>query len=84
MPTLIDIYAKDLFGVYMNNHIGAAIIFDTMYTFLHNNYFLRIAFNLIYLLEKKIKAFIDILKLLEFEESCNRLRSSAKHYNKIE
>lgn len=84
MPILIDICQKNLFGVYINNHIRAAKIFDAIYTFLHNNYFLRVAFGLMYLLGKKTREFIDILKLLEFERNCRRLKPLAKHQNKIE
>lgn len=84
MPIFIVMHADNSLSVYMNDHIEAATPFDFIYIFLHNSHFSRIAFNLIYLEEKKIKAFMDILKLLEFEKSCHRLKSLAKHCNKIE
>lgn len=83
MLTLIDMCAKDLFSVYMDNYIRTATTFDAMYTFLYNNYFLRFAFGSVYLLRKKTKAFIDTLELLRFEKSYSRLTLSAKHHNKI-
>lgn len=84
MPTFIDIYKKNSFDVYINNYIGAAKIFQAIYTFLHDNYFSRVVFGLVYLLKKKIKAFVNILKLLGFEQSCKKLKLSAKYQNKIE
>lgn len=84
MPTFINICKKNLFNIYINDYIGAAKIFEAIYIFLYDNYFLRVAFGLIYLSEKKTKAFVNILKLLGFEKSCEGLRPSVKHQNKIE
>lgn len=83
IPTLIGVCQKNSFSVYINDYIRAVKIFDAMYTFLYNSYFLRVVFNLMYLLEKKIRAFIDNLELLGFERSCRRLKPSAKHWDKI-
>ncbi len=84
MPTLIGVPAEDSFGVYMDDHIGAATTFDAIYTFLHNSYFPRVAFDPVYLSGKKTKAFMDTLELLGFEGSRSGLRASAKHRNKIQ
>ena len=75
---------EDLFGVYMDDHIGAATTFDAMYIFLHNNCFPKVAFGPVYLLGKKTKAFMDTLELLGFERSRGGLRPLTKHCNKIE
>lgn len=83
MPIFINIYQEDSFSIYMDNHIGAAKIFDTMYTCLYKSYFLRVAFGPVYLLGKKTGAFINILKLFEFEKSHKGLRPSVKHKDKI-
>lgn len=74
MSIFIGVRQKNLFVVYTNNHIGAVKTFDVMYTFLRDSYFTKVAFGLVYLLEKKIKAFIDILELLGFEKNCKKLR----------
>lgn len=83
VPTLIGVCQKNLFGVYIDNHIGVAKTFDAMYIFLYNSDFSRIAFGLVYLSKKKTRAFIDTLEPLGFEKSCGRLRPSAKHQDKI-
>ena len=84
MPILIGICAENSFDVYIDNHIGTVTTFYTMYIFLYNGYFPRIVFGPVYLLGKKIKAFIDTLKLLRFEKSHSGLKSLAKYCNKIE
>lgn len=55
MPELIDMHAKDLFGVYLDNYIEAAITLDVIYIFLYNSYFPKVAFGLVYLMEKNQK-----------------------------
>lgn len=60
------------------------ITFNTMYIFLYNRYFFRVAFELVYLLKKKIKAFIDTLELLGFKKSYGRLKPSAKYQKKTQ
>lgn len=84
MPTLIGVRQEDSFGVYMDDHIGAAKTFDAMYAFLRDSYFPRVAFGPVYLSGKKTKAFMDTLELLGFEGSHGGLRPSAKHLNNIE
>lgn len=79
IPILIGVHLKDLFGMYKNDHIRAAKTFHFIYAFLRKSYFPEVAFGLIYLLEKKTKAFMDILELLGFKESCKKLRPLAKH-----
>ena len=54
-----------------------------MFDFLLNDYFLRIAFELIYLFESKINLFINNLKLLKFEDDSRNIRFSLKHRIKI-
>lgn len=48
MPVLINVYKEDLFSIYIDNHIRIAKLFEVIYTFLHNNYFPRVVFGLIY------------------------------------
>ena len=48
MSTLIGVRQKDLFGMYIDNYIGAAKTFDVMYTFLSDSYFLKVAFGSVY------------------------------------
>lgn len=84
IPTFIGVRQKDSSSVYINDYIRAVKTFNAMYTILYNNYFLRVAFGLMYLLGKKIRAFIDNLELLGFERSCGGLKPSAKHRDKIE
>ena len=59
-----------------------ATIFKAIFNFLYYKYFLYIAFDLVYLLEKKIYIFIDSLKIVGFTSSRNRLRSLAKYKKK--
>lgn len=83
MPTFLSIYQENLFGIYIDNYFRTAKTFDTIYAFLRDSYFSRIVFSLMYLLKKKIKAFMNIVKLLKFEKSCRRLKLLAKYWNKI-
>lgn len=54
-----------------------------MYIFLNNNYFSKVAFSLMYLLGKKTKAFIDILKPLKLKKCYKKLRLLVKYQDKI-
>lgn len=84
MPTVIGVRKNDSFGVYMDDHIGAARNFDTMFDFLYKTYFPRVAFGPVYLSGKNMRVFVCTLELLRFEKSQGELRPSAKHRRKIE
>lgn len=83
MPILIDVYAEDLFAVYIDDYIESNITLDVMQTFLHTSYFPRVPFAPVYLLSEKIKVFMDILEFLGSKGSRGRLRPSAQYCNKI-
>ena len=55
MPIFIGIYQKNLFGIYINDQIRVARIFDTIYIFLNDKYFLKLIFGLVYLSKKRLR-----------------------------
>lgn len=61
------------------NYIKTTKTFNIIYIFLYNSYLPKVAFSLVYLLKKKIKVFIDFLKLLKFEKSCKRSKFLVKY-----
>ena len=68
----------------MNDHSAAIKDFDSMFNFLHEKYFLRVAFNLIYLSKSKTHIFAKNLELLDFHNNAQGLRPSLKHRQKVE
>ena len=67
----------------MNNYIVSIINFKTIYEFLLNQYFFKIAFESIYLSKSKTHLFANNLKLLKFENNIKRIRFSIKYREKI-
>ena len=57
----------------MNDYAGAATDFNTIFDFLHSDYFPRVIFRLVYLLGYKIYIFSDNLELLGFKRSAIEL-----------
>ena len=58
MPTVIGARDNNAFGVYMDDHLGAARDFNAMFEFLHKIYFPRVIFGPVYLFGKKTQAFV--------------------------
>ena len=73
MSTLIENYEDYIFIIFMNNHESLIIIYDVFFQFFHKRYFSRYVFKFIYLTEFKILMFINILKVLKFEENAKGL-----------
>ncbi len=67
----------------MNDHIGAAFSFETMFDFLHHHYFSYTNFGPVHLVPHKTFIFTDQLDFVEFTEDKNRLRPSMKHRERI-
>lgn len=84
MSTLIGNHGDHAFQVYMDDHAASATDFESMFTFLHKQYFPRVAFGPVYLLGHKIMVFVDDLELLGFQGSASGLRPSIKHREKIQ
>lgn len=74
MLTIISIKEKTIFGLYIDDHLSLIKTFEDMYQFLHETYFLHIAFGLVYLIGKKMFPFNDKLDMLGFEGIVEGLR----------
>jgi len=83
MLTILDIRKNTTFSIYMNDHVVSVRIFDSMFKFLHRQYFSRVIFESMYLFEHKTVIMSDNLDLLEFQEMSEELRLSLKHREKI-
>ena len=83
MLTILNIRKNMIFSIYMNDHIVSVRIFDSMFEFLHKQYFFRVIFELMYLFKHKTVIMSDNLDLLEFQETSEELRFSLKHREKI-
>ena len=64
----------------MDDHAGAAKIFDAMFTLLH---FPRVAFGPVYWAGKKTRVFVTCLQFLGYETGNGGLRSSVKPQRQI-
>ena len=84
MPTLIGKHKNHSFQVFMDDHASAATDFDTMFDFLHADYFPRVTFGPVYLSGHKTHIFSENPELLGFEGSANGLRPSLKHRTKVQ
>ena len=80
---LIDDHNDHAFAVFMNDHGASAKDYESMFRFLHENYFPRCVFEPVYLSGHKTQMFSDSLKVLGFQGSASGLRPSMKHKNKI-
>ena len=56
---LIRDYGNAVFAPFVDDHVGLATTFDTMFEFLHTKYFPKCAFGPIYLTLKKTHVFTD-------------------------
>jgi len=83
MLTILNIRKNTIFSIYMNNHVVSVRIFDSMFEFLHKQYFSRIIFESMYLFEHKTVIMSDNLDFLEFQDTSEELRFSLKHREKI-
>ena len=68
----------------MDDHSGSARDFESMFNFLHKQYFPRMAFGPIYLSGPKTHVFVEYLDLLGFQENADGLRPSIKHREKVQ
>ncbi len=66
MFTLLKIRKNTTFSIYMNDHVALIRIFDSMFEFLHKQYFSRIIFESMYLFEHKTVIMSNNLDLLKF------------------
>jgi hypothetical protein len=82
-PTLIKDYRDAVFILFIDNYIGAATDFWTMYTFLYKKYFPRIIFSLLSLNPKKLYFFYSTLKVIGFSVNREGLRPTTKYRNQI-
>ncbi len=80
---IIENHEEATMTSFVNDHFEVEISFETLFDFLHEHYFSRTTFELIYLNSKKIIVFIEKLNMIEFIEESNELRSFIKHKIKI-
>jgi len=85
MPSLIGEQSngQEAFSLFMDDHCGSATSFDSMFTFLHEKYFPRVAFGPVYLSGSKTFVFTDSLEMVGFTGGAGGLRPSIKHREKI-
>jgi hypothetical protein len=69
MLSLIGNHLEGGFTLFMDNHLGGFMDFDTQFRFLHEKYFPRIAFGPVYLSGRKTNAFCNFLNILGFTNS---------------
>lgn len=67
----------------MNDHAVSVRTFDSMFEFLHEQYFPRMIFGPVYLFGHKTVIMRDNLDLLIFQGTPEGLRPSLKHREKI-
>jgi hypothetical protein len=80
---IIEDHEDATFASFVNDHSETETTYEALFKFLHEHYFFRAVFELIYLSSKKIIAFIEELNMIDFIEESNELRSSIKHRIKI-
>ena len=83
MLTILNIRKNTIFLIYMNDHVISVRIFDSMFEFLHKQYFSRIIFESMYLFKHKTVIMSNNLNLLEFQDMLEELKLSLKHRKKI-
>lgn len=84
MPSLIGQHGDTSFGVFMDDHVGAATDFDALCDFLHTRYFPRVAFGPVYLSQSKLRLFCDSIEVLGFTASNGQVRPGHKHRSRIQ
>lgn len=81
--TIIGDHRDIGFSPFVDDHMGLVVSFDAIYAFLHEKYFPRVIFGLVYLAEKKVRVFELSLEAVGFEGSKEGIRLSVKHREKI-
>lgn len=81
--SLIGDHNNHAFSVFMDDHGASAEDFDSLFTFLHTQYFPRCVFGPVYLSGPKTHLFEDSIELLGFRGGADGLRPSEKHMSKI-
>ena len=84
MLTLLNRFFNHAFQIYMNDHSTFVRDFEFMFNFLHEQYFSRVAFDLIYFFDSKTHVFASSLELLDFQENATNLRFLIKHREKVQ
>jgi hypothetical protein len=80
---IIEDHENAAMTFFVNDHFEARKNFDSLFSFLHNFYFLRVTFESIYLNSKKTTTFFEELNMIDFTERSKELRFSIKHRIKI-
>ena len=79
----INDYDDHAFAVFMNDHDILTKNYESMFCFLHENYFFKCVFKSVYLFEHKMQMFSNSLKMLDFQDNASKLRLLMKYKNKI-
>lgn len=82
-PSAIEDHGSCAFKPFIDDHLGASIDFNSMFSFLQNVYLPRMAFGPVYLAPHKMHAFTNLLDLLGFTGDACGLRPSVKHRTMI-
>jgi hypothetical protein len=80
---IINDHEKTIMTSFVNDHSKAKVTFEALFDFLHQHYFSRTIFDLIYLSSKKTIAFTKKLNMIEFTKEFNELKSFVKYKTKI-
>ena len=83
ISTLIEDHKNHTFNIFMNNHNNLAIIYNTFFNFLHEDYFFKYIFESMYLSKLKISIFAINLEMLKFQNNTKNLKSFIKYREKI-
>lgn len=79
MPSIIGDHEEAGFCLFVDDHMGAATSFQSLFDFLHISYFPRVAFGPVYLSGHKTHMFTDTLEMVGFTGSAEGLRPSIRH-----
>ncbi len=80
---IIDNHKKTIMTFFVNDYSEIEINFKALLNFLHEHYFFKAVFELIYLNLKKTIVFIEKLNMISFTKKSNKIRSFIKHRIKI-
>lgn len=83
IPSMIGDHGKTAFCPFVDDHMGAATDFDSLFDFLHLRYFPRVVFGPAYLSGHKTYVFTNSLEMLGFTGSAEGLRLSVKHRQRV-
>ena len=79
MQSMIGDHGNSAFCPFVDDHMGAATDFDSLFDMLHTKYFPRVAFGPVYLSGHKTHVFTDSLEMVGFTGGADGLRPSVKH-----